>query len=106
MFPAAEPSVAWLEEGLLIAAGFYLTLKYLLLACFLIHFIHNFVYIGNVSFLHFINLTVQRLLVPLRWLPIRTQRVDFTPVGGIVLVLGLAMAAERFLPRAFLQIPW
>jgi uncharacterized protein YggT (Ycf19 family) len=37
----------------------------------------------------FIGATARNLLVPLRWLPLRIGRLDFAPLGGVVLILFL-----------------
>ena len=75
------------RQGCLIGGALYLSLKYILPALLLAHLILSYVFFGRSTVCEFINLTAGNLLVPLRWLPLKLGRVDFSPVVGAALVL-------------------
>ncbi len=92
------------EQGLLIAAAMLLSVKYLIGAVLLLYLLCSYVYLGHSPFWDFISATAGNLLGPLRWLPLRTGKLDLAPLAAIVLVFVLlhtvpnlitAKAAER-----------
>jgi len=103
---ALHPLLAWLAivprtsgasqlfgQAALIGLLSYLGWKYLIVAILLLHLITSYVYFGNHPLWNFVNITAQHLLAPLRWLPLRLGRVDFSPVLGIALVFLVAQGA-------------
>jgi len=77
------------EQGLLIGVSLYFTLQYLLPVFLLLHLFANYIYFGRNPLWDFIGATARNLLAPLRWLPLRIARLDFAPLGGVVLILFL-----------------
>ncbi len=77
------------EEGLLVGLGLVLSLKYVLPAFLLLHLVASYVYLGSNPLWDFVGNTAGNLTAPLRRLPLRFGRVDFSPAVGIVLILGL-----------------
>jgi uncharacterized protein YggT (Ycf19 family) len=75
-----------LEQGLLVGAGLYLSLKYLLPVFLLLHLVVSYVYLGRNPLWDFVSMTSQNILTPLRWLPLRCAMVDFAPLAGAVLI--------------------
>ena len=83
-------SVATLaEQGLLIGVAVFFTLQYLLPGFLLLHLFASYIYLGRNPMWDFIGATARNLLVPLRRLPLRIARLDFAPLGGVVLILFL-----------------
>jgi len=92
-------SVAFIfEQGLLVAVGLVLSLKYLFPVFLFLHFINSYVYFGNNPMWEFVSHTARSLLAPLRRLPLQIGRLDLAPLLGIVLWLGLL----EILPRLVL----
>jgi uncharacterized protein YggT (Ycf19 family) len=102
---AAHPLLAWadiikpaqstshlLGQSAMIGGAIYFTLKTLLPVFLFLHLIVSYVYLGNSPVWDFISLTARNLLAPLNGLPLRTQKVDFAPLVGIVLILLLLVA--------------
>ena len=77
------------EQGLLIGFALYFTLQYLLPVFLLLHLFASYIYLGRNPLWDFIGATARNLLAPLRWLPLRIARLDFAPLGGVVLILFL-----------------
>ncbi|HXP62104.1 MAG TPA: hypothetical protein VN829_16525 [Dongiaceae bacterium] len=76
-----------LEQGLLLGAALYLSLKYLLPGLLLLHLVVSYVYLGRNPLWDFVSLTSHNLLAPLRRLPLRYATVDFAPLAGAALIL-------------------
>ena len=74
------------EQGLLLGARLYLTLKYLLPPFLLLYLIVSYVYLGASPFWDFVSLTATNLLQPLRRLPLRFGRLDLAPLVGVILI--------------------
>jgi hypothetical protein len=75
------------QQGLLIGTGLYFSLQYLLPVFLLLHLIASYVYLGSSPMWDFVGVTAGNLLAPLRWLPLRFSRFDFTPLAGVILIL-------------------
>lgn len=89
------------EQGLLLGAALWLSLKYLICAFLLVHLLISYVYLGTHPVWDFINGTARSLLAPLKQVPLRVGRIDFSPVAGIIIVL----LVLHVLPNAFLAPP-
>jgi uncharacterized protein YggT (Ycf19 family) len=86
-----------LEQGLLVSAALYLSLKYLLPLCLLVHLVISYVYVGRSPIWDYVSATSQRLLMPFHRLPLRVARIDFGPLIAAVLILVLLDALPKFL---------
>jgi len=85
----AQSWVHLLEQGSLVAVSLFISLKYLLPPLLLLHLITSYVYLGNNAFWNFVASTGLHLTSPLRQLPLRFAKLDFTPVVGAVLILSV-----------------
>ena len=77
------------EQGLLIGTALYFSLQYLLPVFLFLHLVASYVYLGASPLWDFVGATARNLLAPLRWLPLRVARFDFTPLVGVVLIFVL-----------------
>jgi uncharacterized protein YggT (Ycf19 family) len=75
------------EQGLLIGAVLYLTLKYLLPAILLAQLVLTYVYLGKSPLWEFIGTTAGHVLAPIRRLPLRVGKLDLSPLFATVLIL-------------------
>ena len=78
-----------LGQGALVGLGLLLSLKYVLPAFLCLHLVASYIYLGTSPVWEFIAATSANVTAPLRWLPLRFARLDFTPLAGAVLILGL-----------------
>jgi uncharacterized protein YggT (Ycf19 family) len=76
-----------LEQGLLVGAAMYLSLKYLLPVFLLLYLVVSYVYLGRNPLWDFVSMTSRNLLAPLRRLPLRYAMVDFAPLAGALLII-------------------
>ena len=86
-----------LAQGLLVSAALYLSLKYLFPFCLLVHLIISYVYVGRSPVWDYVSGTSQRLLQPLRGLPLRFARIDLGPLIAAVVILVLLDALPKYL---------
>ena len=109
----ATPFPQLLAQGCLVGLAFYLVLKYLVAGFFLLYILNTYVYLGDWPIWTFVNGTARALLGPLKRLPLQVGRIDFAPVVGLGLVIGLDFLAESarwgscpggFLPALFRRI--
>jgi uncharacterized protein YggT (Ycf19 family) len=84
-----------IEQAMIIALGGYLTWKYIIGAVLALYVVSSYVYLGNHAIWTFIAFTGRRLLIPLRWLPLRAGKIDFAPLVEIALVFFGAEFAQR-----------
>lgn len=100
--------VSWahrLEQGALLGVSAFLLWKYVIGALLVLHLVNSYVYLGNHPFWTFITVAAQRLLRPLRGLPLQIGKVDFAP---LVVVAAVFLAAEfggRLLTRLYGMLP-
>jgi uncharacterized protein YggT (Ycf19 family) len=95
ILPAPGSMLVRLEQALLVGVGSYLALKFLLAGIFALYFVSSYVFFGRQPFWQHLDLVARQLLAPVRRLPLRLGRLDFAPLAGIVLVLGIAYIAEQ-----------
>jgi uncharacterized protein YggT (Ycf19 family) len=86
------------EQGVLIASSLMITLQYLLPVFLLLHLVASYVYLGSNALWEFIGTTASNMLAPLRRLPLRVARFDFSPLVGVILIFALL----HFLPKFIL----
>ena len=73
-------------QAFMIGIALCLTLKWLLPAILLLHVVNSYVYLGSNPAWDFVSTTSRSLLRPLRRIPLRVRRFDFTPIAAILLV--------------------
>ena len=107
LVPPAQSWVHRLEQGIVLGLGTYLVWKYAIGALLGLHLLNTYVYLGAHPFWKFIPTLGQRLLAPLRGLPLLIGRVDFAPVLMIVLVFVAAEFIENgFGPHHKFGLTW
>ena len=87
------------EQAALLGTGVYLIWRYVIGAVLALHLLNTYIYFGSQPLWNFINDTGQRLLSPLRRLPLRIGRVDFAPLIGIALLFIVAELLENGLHK-------
>ena len=92
-----------LEQSLLVGTGSYLCWKLFIVGLLALYFVSSYVFFSRHPFWQHLNEIGRQLLTPLRRLPLRISRVDFSPLIGIALILLLAQAIEHGVrtPRRF-----
>ncbi len=102
LWMSLEPLLVWLGimasahswahlvgQAALVGLGLLLSLKYVLPVFLCLHLIASYIYLGTSPVWDFIATTSANLTAPLRYLPLRFARLDFAPLAGAVLILGL-----------------
>jgi uncharacterized protein YggT (Ycf19 family) len=85
------------EQGVLIASSLMITLQYLLPVLLLLHLVASYVYLGSNALWEFIGATASNMLAPLRRLPLRVARFDFSPLVGVILIFALLHLLPKFI---------
>jgi len=75
-----------IEQSVVIGLESYLIWKLPMAAILILHLLNSYIYFGKHPFWKYISEAAQKLLQPLRRIPLRLGRVDFAPILGIVLV--------------------
>jgi len=86
-----------LEQSLLLTLTLVFSLKYLLPPLLLIHLIASYVYLGTNPMWDFVGTTCRNILAPIRRLRLRIGKVDFTPIAGAILLIGLLHWLPHFI---------
>ncbi|MFM2295814.1 MAG: hypothetical protein RLZZ350_2227 [Verrucomicrobiota bacterium] len=84
-----------LKQGVLIGCAALLAGKYILAALLTLHFVGSYLYLGANPLWEYVEFTGQRLLAPLRRLPLKIGRVDFAPVLALVILFLAASFAQN-----------
>jgi uncharacterized protein YggT (Ycf19 family) len=101
----APISEAWrMEVSFIIALQSYLIWNFPLAAILVLHLLNSYIYFGRHPVWNYADVTAQKLLRPLKQIPLRLGKVDFAPVVGIALVFfvseftgrGLGILYQRF----------
>jgi len=95
-----------LEQSLVIASGSYLVWKFPVAVLLMLHLLSSYIYFGRHPFWNYVGVTAQKILSPLRKLPLRAGKVDFAPVVGIALLFLLAEQAGRMLLWIYGRLPF
>jgi len=95
-----------IEESLIIAVQSYLTWKFPIAALLTLYLLNSYIYFGRHPLWNYINVTCQALLRPLKKIPLRVGKADFTPVVGIALVFLIAELAERGLSSLYARLAY
>jgi uncharacterized protein YggT (Ycf19 family) len=95
-----------IEESLVIGLGGYPVWKFPVGALLVLYLLNSYIYFGKQPFWNYVNATAQTLLQPLKKVPLRFGKVDFTPVVGIVIVFFIAELATRGLVFLYARLPF
>jgi uncharacterized protein YggT (Ycf19 family) len=82
------------ESSVVVGLGRYLAWKFLAVALLVLRLLNTYVYFGKHPFWNYVNTTTRVLLAPLRKIPLRTGRMDFAPLVGIILIFLIAHGVE------------
>jgi len=85
-------------QGSLVGLGLLLSLKYILPLVLLLHLVASYIYLGANPLWDFIAVTSANVTSPLRRLPLRFAKLDFTPALAVLLILWLL----QWLPNVIL----
>jgi uncharacterized protein YggT (Ycf19 family) len=94
------------EQAVVVGLGSYLLWKFPIGALLVLYLLSSYIYFGRHPFWKYIHATAQKLLQPLRRIPLRLGKVDFAPVLGVVIVFLLAEGAARGLGWLYSRVPF
>lgn len=106
LIPPPVSLVHRLEQSVILALGGYLTWKFVIGGLLALHLLNSYIYFGRHPFWNYVDVTAQKILLPLKPLPLRVGRINFTPVLGIVLVFLIAEGAGRALSWIYGRLPF
>ena len=92
-----------LVQTLLLNAALCCTLKFVLPPLLLLHFIASYVYLGGNPIWEFVSNAAQQLVAPLKGLPLRIAKLDFTPLVEVALILCLLHWVPWFIQSKLAQ---
>jgi uncharacterized protein YggT (Ycf19 family) len=101
----ALPMPLRVEQSVVIGLGSYLIWKFPAGVLLGLHLLNSYIYFGRHPFWKYVNATAQKLLQPLRKIPLRLGRVDFAPVAGMAVVFLVAEGAASGLAWLFARLP-
>jgi len=94
------------EQAVVIGLGSYLLWKFPIGVLLVLYLLSSYIYFGRHPFWKYVHATAQKLLQPLRRIPLRLGKVDFAPVLGVVIVFLLAEGAARGLGWLYSRVPF
>lgn len=91
------PASAWqrIAESMVIGLGSYLLWKFPAAIILMLYLLSSYVYFGRHPFWNYVKETAQKILSPLKGLPLRLGKVDFAPILAVVLIFLAAELAKR-----------
>jgi len=104
IIPRPASAAHRVEESLVIALGSYVAWKFVIGALLALHLLSTYIYFGKHPFWNYVNAAAQTLLFPLKKIPLRAGRADFTPVVGIALAFLTAELAGRGLALIYARL--
>jgi uncharacterized protein YggT (Ycf19 family) len=93
------------EQSLVIGLGSYLIWQFPTGALLVLYLLSSYIYFGRHPFWKYVAVTSQKMLQPLRKIPLRLGKVDFAPVVGIAIVFFAAEGISRALGWIFARLP-
>jgi uncharacterized protein YggT (Ycf19 family) len=105
LIPPSPTLIEVLEQAAVIGLAAYLVWKYLIVGVLMLHLINSYVYLGEHQFWSFVNATAGHLTSPLRRLPLRMGKMDFSPLVGMALILLAAELTQRGLTNLYQRLP-
>lgn len=104
VLPHPVSEIVRLEEAGIIAVQSYLNWKYPIAAVLTLHLLNKYIYFGTQPIWNYADATGQKLLRPLKKIPLRMGRADFAPVAGIALVFLFSELAGRGLALLYKRL--
>jgi uncharacterized protein YggT (Ycf19 family) len=93
--PPTISVVQRLEQSVLIGLAGYLIWKVPIVLVLLLYLLNSYIYFGKHPVWVYLQVIAQKLLQPLRTIPLRIGKVDFAPIVGIILVFLVVYVAEN-----------
>lgn len=100
------PMALRVEQSVVIGLGSYLVWKFPAGVLLVLHLLNSYIYFGRHPFWKYVNVTAQKLLQPLKKIPLRLGKVDFAPVVGIAVIFLAAEGAAGGLAWLFAKLPF
>lgn len=94
------------EQSLVVGLASYLVWKFPAGALLALHLLASYIYFGRHPFWKYVSATAQKLLSPLKKIPLRVGKADFTPVLGIAVIFLAAEGLTRSLGWLFGRLPF
>jgi uncharacterized protein YggT (Ycf19 family) len=82
------------QQGLVLGLASYFQWQYPVEAILLLHLLSSYIYFGRHPLWKYVAVTGQRILLPLRKIPLQLGKVDFAPLVGMALIFMVANCAE------------
>jgi uncharacterized protein YggT (Ycf19 family) len=93
------------EESIIIGACSYLVWKFPIGVILLLHLLNSYIYFGKHPFWKYVNATAQKLMSPLKNIPMRFGKVDFAPVVMVAVVFFAAEGVGYWLWKLYTRLP-
>jgi uncharacterized protein YggT (Ycf19 family) len=94
------------EQSVVMGLNSYLLWKFPAAALLALHLLGSYIYFGRHPFWKYIAATAQKILQPLKSIPLRLGKVDFAPVLGVVIIFLFAEGAGRGLAWLYTKTPF
>lgn len=95
VLPSEHSAWHFVQQSLMLTLALVLSLKLLFPVFLLLHFISMYVYLGSSPFWDFIAMTASRVMLVVRWLPLRFGKLDARPLAAVAVIL----VALHWLPQ-------
>lgn len=94
--PALPGTLAQKFQGaVVVGLSSYLVWKFPACIILSLHLLSSYIYFGRHPLWNYVSQTAQKLLQPLKSIPLRVARVDFAPVLAIAIIFFVSELAER-----------
>jgi uncharacterized protein YggT (Ycf19 family) len=93
------------EESITIGMCSYLVWKFPLGVILLLHLLNSYIYFGKHPFWKYVNVTAQKLMLPLNKIPVRIGKVDFAPVIMVAVIFFSAEGIGYWLWHLYTRLP-
>lgn len=88
------PLAGRFQQSVVLGISSYLLWRVPLGLVLLLHVLNSYIYFGKHPFWKYVEATAQKIMQPLRKIPLRAGKVDFAPLIGIALIFTIANCAE------------
>lgn len=105
IIPHPTAAAERIEQSIVIGLDSYLSWRFPLGLLLLLHIVSSYVYFGKHPFWKYVEVTAQKILSPLRGLPLRLGRMDFAPIVALTLIFLVTHLLEHGLYLKFVRIP-
>jgi uncharacterized protein YggT (Ycf19 family) len=104
--PRPNSAAQRLESALIVGVGSYLVWKFVIGLLLILYLLNTYLYFGDHPFWDYVNATARTLLHPLRRIPLRVFKVDFTPVVGLAITFFAAEQMQKWLGWLYGKLPY